>query len=254
MTPCVLIPIYNHGDTIGAILAHINTLSLPCVVVDDGSNVSTQRVLSEAATQYPWLTIVRRSHNGGKGSAVQTGLRHAYRSGYSHAVQVDADGQHNIQDVGRFLQQARQHPSALILGTPVSGSNVPWSRHLGRQISRWCVWLETLSFAIKDPLFGFRVYPLAQTLAVIEKSQLGFWMDFDIEIAVRFYLEGGSVENVDTTVLYPKDGVSHFRMFRDNMHISRLHARLLLRMLRRILSFHGPRNRQGVARSTIHSI
>lgn len=250
MNSCVLIPIYNHPDTIAQVLAQIDSLSLPCIVVDDGSDLETQRILSNAASQYQWLEIIRQAQNAGKGTAVQRGLRYADQLGYSHAVQIDADGQHSIRDVERLLAQAALDQSALILGKPVFGSNVPWTRYIGRQFSRWCVWVETLSFAIGDPLFGFRVYPLARTLAVMEKKRLGCGMDFDLEIAVRFYLDGGSVKSVDTPVLYPEGGVSHFRMLYDNMRISWLHTRLLLGTIGRLPSLLRRRDEMTAGRRT----
>ncbi len=160
-----------------------------------------------------------------------TGFLYAWAKGYTHAVQIDADGQHHIPDVERFLSEAAAHPCALILGKPIFGPDVPPARYFGRKISVWCVWAETLSRAIGDPLFGFRLYPLAATVALIKRRRLGCRMDFEPDIAVRLYWDGVPIQNIETQVSYPTGGLSHFRLFRDNVRISWLHTRLLSGML-----------------------
>lgn len=230
INPCVLIPIYNHQDTIAAVLAQIASLSLSCIVVDDGSDDKTRRVLADEAKKHAWVHLIHRERNAGKGAAVIAGCLYANAQGFSHAMQIDADGQHNIQDIDRFLAEAEAYPSCLILGKPLFGADVPSSRYFGRKISQWCVRAEILSYAIGDPLFGFRVYPLAATVALIKRKRLGRRMDFDPEIAVRLYWEGVNIRNVETAVCYPAEGLSHFRIFWDNVLISWMHTRLLIGM------------------------
>jgi len=232
--PCVLIPIYNHKETIEAVLASLEPLGLPCIIVDDGSDSATQQVLASATARYPWIHLIRQAANAGKGIALTTGFRHAEAAGYTHAVQIDADGQHHTGDISRFLEAAAVYPEALILGTPLFGDDVPGSRYFGRKISVWCVWAETLSCDIGDPLFGFRVYPLAATVAVGRRYRLGSRMDFDPDIAVRMYWAGVPVHNIETPVRYPPGGVSHFRLLRDNLRISWMHTRLLIGMVFRL--------------------
>jgi hypothetical protein len=91
-----------------------------------------------------------------------------------------------------------------------------------------------LSCDISDPLCGFRVYPLASAVAVSKRYRLGSHMDFDPEIAVRLYWIGVAMHNIDTPVLYPPGGVSHFRLLRDNVRISWMHTRLLIGMVFRL--------------------
>lgn len=234
INPCVLIPIYNHKDTIEAVLASLEPLGLPCMIVDDGSDSATQQVLAAATARYPWACLIRQTPNAGKGIALTTGFRYAEAAGYTHAVQVDADGQHHTGDISRFLEAAAAHPEALILGKPVFGDDVPSSRYFGRKISVWCVRVETLSCDIGDPLCGFRVYPLASTVAVGKRYRLGNRMDFDPEIAVRLYWAGVPMHNIDTPVCYPPGGLSHFRLLQDNVRISWMHTRLLIGMVFRM--------------------
>lgn len=231
MNPCLLIPCYNHAGPLAAVLARLAEFKLPCLLVDDGSEPVAAAALDALAAQHPWVSLLRHSHNQGKGGAVMTGLRRAHELGFSHALQVDADGQHDMTDLPALLAEARQHPAALVSGRPLYDDSVPKGRLYGRYITHVWVWIETLSFAIKDSMCGFRVYPLAPTCALLERVTLGRRMDFDTEVMVRLHWAGVPMRFVPTRVIYPVDGRSHFRLFRDNLDISWMHTRLVCRLL-----------------------
>jgi glycosyltransferase involved in cell wall biosynthesis len=234
ITSCIVIPIYNHYATIAGVLDQVAPFRLPCIVVDDGSDLPTRHVLEEQNKRRPWLEVLHLPCRSGKGAAVKTGLWRAHATGYSHVLQIDADGQHEARDIPRFLAEAELYPQALVLGKPRFGEDAPLSRRLGRRISQFWVWVETLSLAIGDPLMGFRVYPVRTVVALMAQQHLGSHMDFDPEIAVRLYWRGVPIRNVATTVIYPKHGSSHFRAVRDNMRLSWLHTRLFCGMLCRV--------------------
>lgn len=204
---------------------------LPCLLIDDGSEPVAAAELDALAARYPWVTLLRHPHNQGKGGAVITGLRRAHALGFSHALQVDADGQHDLADIPALLAEADKHPAALVSGRPLYDDSVPKGRLYGRYITHVWVWIETLSFAIKDSMCGFRVYPLAATCALLERVALGRRMDFDTEVMVRLYWAGVAVRFVPTRVIYPADGSSHFQLWRDNRDISWMHTRLVCRLL-----------------------
>ncbi|AHV34082.1 glycosyltransferase family 2 protein [Aeromonas dhakensis] len=231
MNPCILIPCYNHAGPLAAVLARLAEFKLPCLLVDDGSEPVAAAALDALAAQHPWVSLLRHPHNQGKGGAVMTGLRRAHELGFSHALQVDADGQHDLTDLPALLAEARQHPAALVSGRPLYDDSVPKGRLYGRYITHVWVWIETLSFAIKDSMCGFRVYPLASTCALLERVALGRRMDFDTEVMVRLHWAGVPMRFVPTRVIYPVDGRSHFRLFRDNLDISWMHTRLVCRLL-----------------------
>lgn len=235
MRPCIVIPVYNHGQGIGPVLEALRPHGLPIILVDDGSDADCAELLRQLSAAAPeQLSLVRRARNGGKGAAVITGLREAGRRGFSHALQVDADGQHDLTDLPAFLRQARARPEALITGVPVYDRSVPKSRLYGRYLSHFWVWVNTLSLDIRDALCGFRVYPLAPTLALLDQERLGHHMEFDCEVLVRLHWRGVPIINLPTAVHYPNDGVSHFRLWRDNVLIAGMHTRLLLGMLKRL--------------------
>ena len=230
MKTCILIPIYNNKDTIETVADDLLPYGLPILIVDDGSDQPTRKVLDRLAAR-EGVEVVHLALNGGKGQAVKYGFRHAHELGFTHALQLDADGQHHSGDIERFLAASRANPQALILGTPVFGEDVPKARLHGRKLSRWLVWLETLSYAIADPLFGFRVYPLAPAIRILDTAFVGNRMDFDPEIAVRLVWLGCPVVNLPSPVRYPENGLSSFRMVRDNIRISFMHTRLVIGML-----------------------
>ncbi|MBM0510390.1 glycosyltransferase family 2 protein [Aeromonas hydrophila] len=231
MTPCILIPCYNHAGPLAAVLARLAEYGLPCLLIDDGSEPIAAAELDALAARYPWVTLLRHPHNQGKGGAVMTGLCRAHGLGFSHALQVDADGQHDLADIPALLAEAGKHPAALVSGRPLYDDSVPKGRLYGRYITHVWVWIETLSFAIKDSMCGFRVYPLAATCALLERVALGRRMDFDTEVMVRLYWAGVAVRFVPTRVIYPADGSSHFQLWRDNRDISWMHSRLVCRLL-----------------------
>lgn len=233
MRACAIVPVFNHGSTITAVVKAIRQHSLPCILVDDGSEPGCAGVLDRLA-ECDGVTLLRLKSNQGKGGAMQAGMRCALKLGYTHALQIDADGQHDTGDIPVFLKLAEDEPGKLICGFPLYGKDVPKTRLYGRYATHIWVWINTLSFDIRDSMCGFRVYPLAATVDLLDRVFIGRRMNFDTDIAVRLYWRGMQVVNQATRVSYPADGVSHFRMLRDNLLIGFMHARLFFGMLLRL--------------------
>jgi glycosyltransferase involved in cell wall biosynthesis len=242
---CVLIPIFDHGETIGGVLQGLAPLGLPCLVVDDGSGRETTETLAALAARLPWVHVERLPVNRGRGAALRHGYRAAAARGFSHAVQLDADGQHDPAQVVALLDAAERHPEALILGEPRFDATAPRSRLYGRRLSQLIVWGYTGSFAVHDPLCGFRCFPLAATLRVLDRYRFGDRMEFDPEIVVRLAWEGLRIINVPVAVRYFAGGRSHFRLVRDNALIATTYARLFFARLTR-----GRRRRPGEGAGT----
>lgn len=233
--PVAVIPCYNHPRTIGLMVDAVRACGLHVVVVDDGCEPGCAQVLDElAARQGSGMTLVRLAVNQGKGGAMMAGLRQALALGFSHALQIDADGQHDVGDIAKFVAVAAQHPAAVICGEPVYDASVPKGRLYGRYATHVWVWINTVSLAIRDAMCGYRVYPLVPVVQLIDSVRLGRRMDFDPELLVRLHWRGVPVVSVPTRVSYPLDGVSHFKMWWDNVLISRMHARLFAGMLLRL--------------------
>ena len=227
----VVIPVYNHGCALDYVLDQLEPYHIPCLLVDDGSDEPCREVIEKAIETRDWVIGIRLPVNQGKGAAVSAGLLKLESQGVTHVVQIDADGQHNLDDIPTFLKAVETNPDALILGQAKYDETVPKARLYGRYITHAWVWIETLSLSVKDTMCGFRVYPLAVTNEVIRTSTLGQRMAFDTEVVVRLFWRDVPVVNVPTLVHYPYDGVSHFSVVTDNVQISYMHSRLFFRML-----------------------
>lgn len=235
----VLIPSYNSG----AQLLRTVTMALeywrPIWVVVDGSTDGSAERLERLQVDPSWLRVLRLPANRGKGAAVLEGLRAAAAQGFSHALVMDADGQHPADRIGQLMALSLDHPGAMILGEPVFGTDAPASRKYGRRIGNWWTNLETLWGGINDSLFGFRVYPIQLALEILESISVGQRYDFDTQLAVRLYWRGTQPVNVEVPVTYlrpDEGGVSHFHYVRDNLLLVLSHCTLVPGMLMRFPS------------------
>ncbi|MEP7073198.1 MAG: glycosyltransferase family 2 protein [Nitrosospira sp.] len=233
--PCIVVPVYNHERAVSAVVASLLRHGLPCILVDDGSGARCAETLDHLAQATPeQITLLRHHKNLGKGAAVMTGIRYAAAKGFSHVLQIDADGQHSIADVPRFLGEAQIRPASVITGYPIYDDSVPAARLYGRYATHIWVWINTLSLNIRDSMCGFRVYPVDAIMQLLNQKTLGLRMNFDIEVLVRLYWMGLDVVNLPTRVAYPSNGISHFHVWRDNGLLARMHAVLFLGMLCRV--------------------
>jgi glycosyltransferase involved in cell wall biosynthesis len=237
---CVLIPTYDNAATLEAVVRRARDHVPDVIVVDDGSHDEARRVARRLLEE--GLADVRfHEQNRGKGAAMLTGLQVADERGFSHAIQIDADGQHDTGDIPRFLEASLAKPDALVMGQPIFDGTAPRARLWARQVSVFWCRVETWSRSLGDPLCGYRVYPVAATLRTGFRARA---MDVDAEAAVRLVWAGTPILHVATRVRYltPEEGgISHFRPLVDTVHISLMHARLtftaLFRWLARLL--HG---------------
>lgn len=245
--PCIVIPFYRHEHAIVSTVEKLKPLGLRCWIIDDGSGETCRAMLQDIVqNERSWLSLCSYPLNQGKGVAFMTGCELARSAGFTHAVQIDADGQHDACDIPKLLALAERNPDSLVTGVPAFDRSVPKARLYGRYLTHFWVWVHTLSFEIRDSMCGFRIYPLSTTLAVWKKGSVGHRMDFDTEIMVRMYWRGVRVHNVRTRVTYPQDGVSHFAMVCDNLRMIRMHTRLFFGMfprLPRLLWWHVRRPR-----------
>ncbi len=231
--PCAIIPVFNHQQKIAIVLLRLHEFNLPCIVIDDGSDADCAQVLNDLAQQHDWISLQRLAQNSGKGAAVCHGLAYAQIQGYTHALQVDADGQHDLNDVSVFLAQAQENPTAVISGWR-SYDAMPAGRRSGRKLTDFWVCVNTLSTRLKDSMCGYRLYPLLPTMKLLQYKKIGARMDFDTDILVRLYWQGLDVKNVPTKIVYQDDIPSHFHILKDNLRISWMHTRLFFGMLPRI--------------------
>ncbi|MBL9190730.1 MAG: glycosyltransferase [Opitutaceae bacterium] len=227
-------PSYNTGPRLAAVVAEALRQGWPVRVIVDGSTDASDVPLEALARTEPRLSVLRLPANEGKGGAVLAGARSALADGFSHGLIMDADGQHPAASIAEFMDAAREQPEAQILGRPRFPSNIPIERLYGRQLSIGLVRLLVLGPGIADPLFGFRVYPLAALLATLGPRRGGRRYDFDTESAVRLAWSGVPPVNRWAPVKYfsrAEGGVSHFHYLRDNVRLVWMHARLITELL-----------------------
>lgn len=222
----VVIPTYNHSHCLDRLAQEIDSLGLPLFLVDDGSDEETESVCQRLAESKYHVQLLRLKNNSGKGAAAHEGFTKAYEAGYSHAILLDADGQHDVGEIPRFIAASQKNPQALIMGNPIFGPEAPQLRVKGRKITQFWVHLETLMGGLGDALFGFRCYPLGPVTAL--KGRFGRGMDFDPEIAVRLYWAGTDIVNLDCNVSYDTTQPSNFNMLYDNLKMIKLHTGLVI--------------------------
>ena len=233
----LLIPSYNTGpkvyETVQAARAQWN----PVWVVTDGSTDGTPAGLRAMAANDPGLRLFELPANAGKGAAVLHGLQAARAAGFTHALTMDADGQHPAELIPVFMQASMREPSAMVLGRPVFDASAPLLRVRGRRVSNWWTNLETLGAGIADSLYGFRVYPIEDLISVMHRQPWMRRFDFDTEAVVRLAWRGVKPLNLAAPVRYltaAQGGVSHFRYGRDNLLLTWMHARLMLEFVLRL--------------------
>jgi glycosyltransferase involved in cell wall biosynthesis len=235
--PLLLIPSYNPGPKGIETVLNAQKVFTPILVVTDGSTDGSDRDVELACQTHANLYLIQNPHNEGKGTAVLKGLIWARDHQYTHVLTMDADGQHPVDRINDFIETARRHPDAMILGVPVFDEDAPSIRVKGRRISNWWANLETLWTGIDDSLFGFRVYPIEPLFKIMRSTRWMRRFDFDPEAVVRLRWAGIKAINVPAQVRYPKPsdgGVSHFRYGRDNLLLTGMHLRLLLEFVLRL--------------------
>ena len=233
----ILIPSYNTGGRVLQTVWDARRIWQPVWVVVDGSTDGTLDALQALARDDPHVRVLSLPRNQGKGAAILHGLRAAEAAGFTHAMTMDADGQHPTDKIREFMAASAANPEALILGRPVFDASAPRVRVHGRKLSNWCTELETLGAGIGDSLYGFRVYPIAPLREIMERQPWMRRFDFDAEAAVRLMWRGVRPINLAAPVRYfrPEEGgVSHFCYLRDNALLTWMHTRLILEGLLRL--------------------
>jgi glycosyltransferase involved in cell wall biosynthesis len=229
---CLLVPHFDHVPQFRQLLPELQATGLPLVIVDDASPSEAfdelQQLLEDLGDD---ATLLFHTENLGKGAAVTTGLLAAREAGFTHALQIDADGQHDVDHVADFCTVGAENPESVICGEPVFDASISNLRFYARYLTHSLVWLETLSTDIRDAMCGYRLYPLEPIVRLLRKGKIGSRMAFDPEILVRASWAGIPTLFIPVRVRYPEDGASHFHYIRDNVHISWMHTRLITGML-----------------------
>jgi glycosyltransferase involved in cell wall biosynthesis len=225
----VLIPSYNTGARLLETVAAVRELARPLIVVIDGSTDGTGELLARMAERDRGIICRVLPRNQGKGAAILHGLHVARSMGFTHALTMDADGQHSAAHIEEMIGVSFTHPDAMVLGLPLFDETAPRIRILGHKVANFVTGLVTRRGCIGDSLFGFRVYPIAPLVEIFANTSGMRRFDFDSEAVIRLHWRGVRAINVTTPVRYFRDGeggVSHFKYTRDNLLLAAMYVRL----------------------------
>ena len=222
-----LLPVYNHGKSAYQEVGTLLEYGYDIILVDDGSDDETRQWLEKARGLSGLVTVLTLSRNSGKGAAVVRGIEAASAMGLTHVFQIDADGQHDLEAVPRFLEASRKCPDCAVIGHPVFDGSVPQERLNGRKVANTFAHIVTMDrTSIVDCMCGFRIYPVATLAPLVARGHWDYRMGFDIEVLVRMYWKGIGITSLPVKVTYPQDALSHFHPVKDNVRISIVFTRL----------------------------
>jgi uncharacterized protein (DUF2062 family) len=213
---CVVIPCYNHAVTVATVV-HSALAYGDVIVVDDGS--------TEQLPDLSGARVIRFEKNLGKGAALRAGFAAAQAAGCTHAITMDADGQHVAEDIAHFLELAERLPEALGVGVrDFVAAGAPKGRRRTNAFSNFWFRVET-GLQLTDTQCGFRCYPLALVNRLRIRSER---YAFELEALVRAAWSGARLVPVAVQCSYRPEQVrrSHFRPLVDTLRISRLNMKL----------------------------
>lgn len=216
-----VIPAYRAAATIAAVVRAFTDVARPLVVVDDGSGDETASVAAGAGA-----AVVRHDVNRGKGAALTTGLGWLAEQGATHALTIDADGQHLPGEAAALLEAARRAPTAIVVGARrKEGHRIRGINRLGNAVADTLL-ARIAGQRLPDTQSGFRIYPIGATLAL---GTRGMRYDFETEVLLRAARAGVPVVGVPVAVHYPPvaERVSHYRPVVDTARIVRTVVRVL---------------------------
>ena len=223
MKYCVVVPVYNSETHVSDVINDVLQYTQDVIVVNDGSTDATLQVIS----RFVGIDVVSYSRNRGKGYAISKGLDRALKQGFTHAVTIDADGQHKACDIPKLVETASRHEEALIIGSRNFGNPyMPQGNRFANRFSNFWFRLQT-GIGLPDTQTGFRLYPLLKM-----GKMRPFTRRYEAELELLVRAAWRNIELIPTTidVYYPPsdERISHFRKGRDFVRISLLNTALCI--------------------------
>lgn len=218
----IVIPVFNHGKQVRNLVEKALRIGPPVIVVEDGSTDDTPQILASISG----ITIIHHPENRGKGASLVAGLTQATQVA-DWAITIDADGQHDPEDIPSVIQAIPEGQRPLVIGKRLGmeQKNVPWTSLWGRKFSNFWVWASCGKW-LSDSQSGFRLYPLPETLHLRTRARR---YQFEVEILVLAVWGGLPIIEVPVTVHYgpARERVSHFRPWLDFWRNTRTFTRLI---------------------------
>lgn len=216
----VVIPAYNEAATIADIASRALKQSGLVIVVDDGSTDGT-------AGQLIGLSVVflRQNKNQGKAASLQTGFGYAFKQGAEKIITLDADGQHQPEDIPRLLEAAIRHPRKIIIAARLKGQeSAPKSRLFANRFANfWISWAA--GYRIRDSQSGFRLYPAKVLNSLQLDCSRSRSFVFESEMLIEAARAGYRSYPVEVDAIYQPDRrASHYKPVSDTARIVRMVA------------------------------
>jgi len=208
---CVMIPAYNEEKHMGQVI-QIAKKFLPVIVVDDGSVDNTEQISREAGA-----IVFKQIPNQGKGAALQRGFQECLALGYEFVITLDADGQHNPNEITKFIESYFTEKNDLIIGYR-DFSKMPFVRRLANTIGGW-LFAWAIRIPIKDNQSGYRLLSKELVIKILDSNELGF--EYEVEMIVRCVKSGLKIGWVPIQTIYA-DETSHIRPFHHFMNFMRV--------------------------------
>ncbi len=218
----VVIPLYNHGATVFDVVRKASRHKLPLIVVDDGSTDGG----CENLNAIPGVLVLHHPMNLGKGAALVTGMKAAAESA-DWAVCLDADGQHDPDDIIGLMKAIPVGRRAIIVGKRQGMETAPWTSRFGRKFSNFWVWVSS-GIRLSDSQSGFRIYPLPEVLDLDVRAGK---YQFELEVLAKAAWKAMPIIETPVSVLYQPAGrrISHFHPWKDFLRNTRTFSRLIVR-------------------------
>ena len=198
-----LIPAYQEGPRVGAVVTAARR-HLPVVVVDDGSTDDTRAAAAAAGAE-----VLRQEPNAGKGAALRAGFGHALQAGFDAVVTLDADGQHDPDEIPRFLEAFATRRPELIIGER-DPREMPAVRHVANVLGGTALALA-LGRRVPDNQSGYRLIGRTLMRAMLDSEERGF--EFEVEMIARCVALGLPMESVRIRTIYAGEP-SHIQPWR----------------------------------------
>ncbi len=218
----VIIPTYDNGRTVCRVIEGVGKYVSDIIVVDDGSRDGTAELLRGLAD----ITVVTHEKNRGKGRALKSGFAKARELGFTHAITLDADGQHFPSDLPAFFRLMAEHPQAIIVGSrDLRADGMPSKNTFANKFSNFWFRLYT-GVSLPDTQTGFRAYPLDGLHGL---PLLTSRYEAELELLIFAAWHNTPIVPLPIRVHYPpaSERVTHFRPVADFARISLLNTVLL---------------------------
>ena len=220
----VVIPAFNEAATLREVVMRTLPYASRVIVVDDGSSDATSAVLHGLP-----VTVLRNAVNRGKAASLRRGMLCALDEGASAVVTLDADGQHEPEDIPRLVAMHLTRPQAIVVGARLHDSaRIPRARYLANRFANfWIAWAA--GYPISDSQSGFRLYPATALRAVDIASDTSAGFVFESAVLINASRKGIGSVAVGIPAIYREGArASHFRPVTDILLITRMVAWKLL--------------------------